>query len=303
MSREMTPLRYLLSEAVDNVKANRTTTVIALVTTTFAMLGMGVFLLLYLNVQDALGSLREEIKVIVYLRDSATAQDIAALRAEVSRDPAVAGIELVSREQALATFRAQFPSEERLLSGLGENPFPASLVIKVGPAYQSSEQVGALVRKLKMLSEAEEVLYSQDWIENLTVALRYLRVLGVGIGVVLAVSMVTILANTIRLTLYARREEIEILKLIGATVGFIKTPFVLEGALLGGAGAACALFLLRTLFGLAESKLAIKGTFWGLGRGLTFLPDRVTVVFLLLGIMLGCLGSVVSLSQLRGARS
>jgi cell division transport system permease protein len=120
---------------------------------------------------------------------------------------------------------------------------------------------------------------------------------------VLAVSMVTILANTIRLTLYARREEIEILKLIGATVGFIKTPFVLEGALLGGAGAACALFLLRTLFGLAESKLAIKGTFWGLGRGLTFLPDRVTVVFLLLGIMLGCLGSMVSLSQLRGARS
>ncbi len=299
----MTRLRYLLSEAVDNVKVNRTTTVIALATTTFTMLGMGVFLLLYLNVRDALGSLREEIKVIVYLRDSATAQDIAAIRAEVSRDPAVAGIELVSREQALATFRAQFPSEERLLSGLGENPFPASLVVKVGQAYRSSEQVGALVQKLKMLSEAEEVLYSQDWIENLAVALRYLKVLGVGIGVVLAASMVTILANTIRLTLYARREEIEILKLIGATTGFIRIPFVLEGALLGGAGAACALFLLRTLFGLAESKLAIKSTFWGLGRGLTFLPDRVTAAFLLLGIMLGCLGSVVSLIQLRGARS
>jgi len=91
--------------------------------------------------------------------------------------------------------------------------------------------------------------------------------------------------------------------LIGATAGFIKTPFVLEGALLGGARAACALFLLRTLFGLAESKLAVKGTFWGLGRGLACLPDRVAVAFLLLGIMLGCLGSVVSLSQLRGARS
>jgi cell division transport system permease protein len=190
-----------------------------------------------------------------------------------------------------------------LLSGLGDNPFPASLVIKVSPAYRSSEQVRELVQKLNALSGTEEVLYSQDWIENLAVALRYLEVLGVGIGTVLAASMVTILANTIRLTLHARRDEIEIMKLIGATTAFIKTPFVLEGALLGGAGALCSLFLLRTLFGLAEAKLALRGTFWGIGRGLVFLPDRVTVAFLLLGIMLGCLGSVVSLFQLRGVRS
>ena len=299
----MTRLRYLLREAVDNIKSNRTTTFVALVTTTFTMLAMGVFLLLYLNVQEALGSLREEIKVIVYLRDAVPPQAVSRLRAEIGQDPAVAGINYVSREQALDTFRAQFPSEERLLSGLGDNPFPASLVIKVSPAYRSSEQVRELVQKLSALSETEEVLYSQDWIENLAVALRYLKALGLGIGTVLAASMVTILANTIRLTLHARRDEIEIMKLIGATTAFIKTPFVLEGALLGGAGALCSLFLLRTLFGLAEAKLALKGTFWGIGRGLVFLPDRVTVAFLLLGIMLGCLGSVVSLLRLRGARS
>lgn len=303
MPRGLTRFRYLLGEAADNIKANRTTAYIALATTTFTMLGMGVFLLLYLNAQEALGSLKDEIKVIVYLRDSTAPKEIAQLRGELSEDPAVAAVEFVSREQALATFRAQFPSEERLLNGLGDNPFPASLVVKVGPAYRSSEQVGALVRKLKALAEADEVLYSQDWIENLAVAVRYLRMLGVGIGVVLAASMVTILANTIKLTLYARRDEIEILKLIGATTGFIKTPFVLEGALLGGTGALCSLFLLRTLFGLAESKLAVQGTFWGVGRGLAFLPDRVTVAFLLLGIMLGCLGSLVSLIQFRDARS
>ncbi len=303
MSRGLTRFRYLLGEAVDNVRANRTTTFLALATTTVAMLGMGVFLLLYLNVQDALGSLREEIKVIVYLRDATPAKEIAQLRTELSKEPAVAAVEFVSREQALATFRAQFPSEERLLNGLGDNPFPASLVIKVGPAYRSSEQVGALVQSLKGRAEAEEVLYSQDWIENLAVAVRYLRVLGVGIGAVLAASMVTILANTIKLTLYARREEIEILRLIGATTGFIKMPFVLEGALLGGVGAACSLFLLRTLLGLAESKLALKGTFWGVGRGLAFLPDRVSIAFLLLGVALGCLGSMVSLIQFRDARS
>ncbi len=303
MPRSVTRLRYLVGEAADNIKTNRTTTVLAVATTTFTMLGMGVFLLLYLNAQEALGSLKDEIKVVVYLRDSAPPKEIAQVRSELSRDPAVAAVEFVSREQALAAFRTQFPSEERLLNGLGDNPFPASLVVKVGPAYRSSEQVGTLVQKLKALAEVDEVLYSQDWIENLAVAVRYLRVLGVGIGVVLAASMVTILANTIKLTLYARREEIKILRLIGATTGFIKVPLVLEGALLGGVGAACSLLLLRTLFGLAESKLALKGTFWGAGHGLAFLPDRVTVAFLLLGVMLGCLGSLVSLIQLRDARS
>jgi cell division transport system permease protein len=298
----MTRLRYLLGEAVDNIRANRTTTIIALVTATFTMLGMGVFLLLYLNVQGALGSLREEIKVLVYLRDTASPQAIADLRARVSREPAVAAVEFVSREQALASFRAQFPSEDRLLNGLGENPFPASFVIRVSPGHRSSGSVEALVQKLKGLPDVEEVQYSRDWIENLAAALRYLEILGWGVGAVLAASMVTILANTIRLTLYARREEIEILKLIGATSGFIKTPFVLEGALLGGMGAACSLLLLRGVFEAAEAKIALKGTFWGLGSRLAFLPGRVAVLFLILGIALGCLGSWVSLMQLRDVR-
>jgi 4-hydroxy-3-methylbut-2-en-1-yl diphosphate synthase IspG/GcpE len=124
----------------------------------------------------------------------------------------------------------------------------------------------------------------------------------VGIGTVLAVSMVTVLANTIRLTLYARREEIEILKLIGATPGFIKIPFVLEGALLGGGGAACSLLLLRTVFGLAETEMTLRGAFWGLGRELTFLPGRMVVALLVLGVVLGCVGSLVSLPHLRELR-
>src|SRR5437660_8897656 len=137
----MARLRYLLSEAVDNIKSNRTTTFVALATTTFTMLAMGVFLLLYLNVQEALGSLREEIKVIVYIRDAVPPQAVSRVRAEIGRDPAVAGIEYVSREQALATFRAQFTSEERSLSGLGDYPFPASLVILVRYTSRSSQPV------------------------------------------------------------------------------------------------------------------------------------------------------------------
>jgi cell division transport system permease protein len=299
----MTRLRYLLSETADNIWANRTTTLIALATTTFTMLGVGVFVLLYLNLQGALGSLREEIKVRVYLRDAVAVRDIPELRARIGGNPAVAGVEYISREQALASFRKQFPSEERLLNGLGANPFPASLVISVGPAYRSGQAVQALVDTLKTFPEVEEVLYSRDWIENLAAALRYLELLGMGIGAVLATAMVTILANTIRLALYARREEIEILKLIGATPGFIKTPFVLEGAILGGAGAACSLVLLRAMFEVAGTKMPLRGIFWGLGRDVTFLPARVAIAIFLLGIVLGCLGSVVSLTRLRDVRS
>jgi len=298
----MTTARYLLSEAVDNIKANRTTTVTAVVTTAFTMLGMGVFLLLYMNVQDVLGSLREEIKVIVYFRDTVSPEEIAALEVQLREDPAVSSIEFVSREQALVSFRTRFPSEERLLNGLGENPFPASLVLKIGPRFRTSQAVTDLVKKLQALPEVEEVLYNRSLIENLAAGLRYLRLLGLLVGTVLAASMVTILANTTRLTLYARREDIEILRLIGATPGFIKTPFLLEGALLGGVGAACSLLLLRGVFAFAETKMALHGSFWGLGAGLSFLPARLMTGMVILGIMLGFLGSIVSLGQLRDVR-
>src|SRR5438034_11577184 len=131
----MTTARYLLSEAVDNIKANRTTTVTAVVTTAFTMLGMGVFLLLYMNVQDVLGSLREEIKVIVYFRDTVSPEEIAALEVQLREDPAVSSIEFVSREQALVSFRTRFPSDEGLLVGLGENPFLVSLVLIFGHCF------------------------------------------------------------------------------------------------------------------------------------------------------------------------
>jgi cell division transport system permease protein len=298
----MRTVRYLLSEAIDNIKTNRTTTVTAVVTTAFTMLGMGVFLLLYLNIQGVLGSLHEEIKVIVYFRDSVPPHAMTALRAKVAEDSAVSGIEFVSRDQALASFRSRFPSEERLLNGLGDNPFPASLVLKIVPRFRTSQAVADLVQKLQVLPEVEEVLYNRDLIEDLAAGLRYLRLLGILVGAVLAASMVTILANTIRLTLYARRDDIEILRLIGATPGFIKTPFFLEGALLGGVGAACSLLLLRAVFGFAETKMALHGTFWGLGAGLSFLPARLIAAMVMLGILLGFLGSIVSLGQLRDVR-
>ena len=281
---------------------NRTTTVTAVVTTAFTMLGMGVFLLLYLNIQGVLSSLHEEIKVIVYFRDSVTPQAMMALRVRLSDDAAVSGIEVVTREQALESFRNRFPSEERLLNGLGENPFPASLVLKIVPRFRTSKAVADLVQKLQALPEVEEVLYNRELIENLAAGLRYLRLLGILVGAVLAASMVTILANTIRLTLYARREDIEILRLIGATPGFIKTPFLLEGALLGGFGAAGSLLLLRAVFGFAETKMALHGSFWGLGATLSFLPVQLMAAMVVLGTMLGFLGSIVSLGHLRDVR-
>lgn len=294
----MTRLRYLLGEAADNMRTNRTTTITALLIATFTMLGLGVFLLLYVNLQGTLNALREGIRVLVYLEESASPEEIANVRERLSRDPSFVGIEYVSREQALASFRARFPSEDRLLSGLGDNPFPASFVVKPAGEFRSSEAIGAVVRKLKAIPHVEEVLYNREWIERLAAALRGLQWAGLGLGTVLAVAMVTILANTIRLTLYARRDEIEILRLIGATPAFIKAPFVLEGALLGGAGALGSLVLLRGVFEVAQREIAAQHVLWGWG-GVAFLPGRVASAMLILGLALGCLGSVVSLGALR----
>ncbi|HJU04292.1 MAG TPA: permease-like cell division protein FtsX, partial [Nitrospiraceae bacterium] len=127
---------YLIKEAVAHIRVNQTTTIIAVVTTAFTLACFGVFLLLYLNLHGIARSLQDDIKVIVYVNDDLSADALADLQQRLRNEREVASIAYVSKEQALADFREQFPSEHHLLQGLGENPLPASLVTTVAPQFR-----------------------------------------------------------------------------------------------------------------------------------------------------------------------
>ena len=136
----MRTLLYLLREAWANMRTNRMTTVVAILTTAFTLACVGIFLLLYVNLRAAAGWLQEDIKIMVYL-DDRLASDVAEVEQQLRADRAVAAVLFISKEQALGDFKAQFPSESHLLEGLGQNPLPASFVVTLSPAFRSPDAV------------------------------------------------------------------------------------------------------------------------------------------------------------------
>ncbi|HXF91910.1 MAG TPA: permease-like cell division protein FtsX [Nitrospiraceae bacterium] len=294
---------YFLREAFANVRVNRTTTVVAVATTAFTLACVGVFLLLYVNLRIIAGLLQEDIRVMIYLDDGLTAETLAEIEQRLKVDRAVASFTYVSKEQALTEFQAQFPSESHLLEGLGQNPLPASYEITLAPQFRSSDSVRRWAERVQTLPGVAQVEYSRDLIETLAHIVRHIELAAIAAGVILSTASVTIIANTIRLTLYTRRDEIEILRLIGATRAFIRIPYLMEGTFLGGLGSALSLAILKMGFEFVRHQIESTGRFLRMESWLSFFPVQICLLLVLAGALLGFVGSFVSLSRFGEARS
>ncbi len=299
----MRRLLYLLREAVANVLTNRTTTVVAVATTAFTFACVGVFLLLYVNLKTMASSLEQDIQVMVYLQDDLTEQTRSEIEQQLKADRAVGALTFVSKERALSDFQAQFPAESRLLQGLGQNPLPASFVITLAAESRSSDAMRRWANRTQLIPGVSQVQYNQEWVEALAGIVRYIEVAAIIVGVILSAASVTIIANTIRLALYSRREEIEILGLIGASTTFIRVPYLLEGAALGLCGSALSLVILKAGFELFRHQIHSATRFLGVDALLTFFSFDMCLVLMLVGLFLGCAGSFLSLLRFGEGRA
>jgi cell division transport system permease protein len=296
-------LLYLLREAVANVLTNRTTTLVAVATTAFTFACVGVFLLLYVNLRTMASSLEQDIQVMVYLQDDLTEQARSDIEQQLKVDRAIGSLTFVSKERALADFQAQFPSESRLLQGLGQNPLPASFVVTLVAESRSSDAMRRWANRTQLIPGVSQVQYSQEWVEALAGIVRYIELAAIIVGVILSAASVTIIANTIRLALYSRREEIEILGLIGASTTFIRVPYLLEGAALGLCGSALSLVILKAGFELFRHQIHSATRFLGVDALLTFFSFDMCLVLMVVGLFLGCAGSFLSLLRFGEGRA
>jgi cell division transport system permease protein len=299
----MRRLFYLVHEAWANMRTNRTTTVVAILTTAFTLACVGIFLLLYVNLRSAAGWLQDDIKLMVYLDDRVSREGAQELEGKLKADRMVSGILYISKEQALGEFRAQFPSESHLLEGLGENPLPASFVVTLAPSFRSPDAVKRWAERIGTMPGVAKVDYNQEWIDALAWLIRYIELAAIGVGVILSAAAVTIIGNTIRLALFARREEIEILRLIGATRAFIRIPYVLEGAVLGACGSALSLGILKIGFELFRQQIRSTGRFSGIENLIVFFPLSTCMALVVVGTALGFAGSFVSLRRFGEGRA
>lgn len=293
----MGPFRYFLKEALLNVRGNAVSTIIATATIALTMMLFGLFLLTYLNLTDLVGSIRQEIKIILYLKDGVGEKGIASLRKKLEEQVGVARVAFTSKEQALKEFRESVAGNDLLLKGLGENPLPASFELTPDKAFQSSKAVGRLAEQFENMDGVDHIQYGREWVENVNAFLGALRIASTVGGLILGLTAVVIISGTIGLTVWARLADIEVLKLIGATRSYIQMPFLLEGAFMGLIGGGISILLLGGLFFLAESRLGELAGLLGGGWTIHFLPRAWIGLFIAIGVGLGFTGSYISIRR------
>jgi cell division transport system permease protein len=289
----MRTLRYALDEALASLWRGRRSGVLAVVTITAALFVLGGFLLVTSNLERLLARWREAAEFSVYLQDGAAADQRAALERLLRESGEVSALEFVSKQEALRRFNQNFGDLAGAVEGLPDNPLPASVEVRLRPGAGRTE-VDALATRSRAMPGVADVRYDRRWLERLVTAVTLVRSVGFALAGILIVGAALTVASVVRLALLARRDEVEIMQLVGAPLAFIRAPFVVEGVLQGGVGAVVALGLLWSGFALARGRYGamIAGT---LDSGsLAFLSLPICAGLLVGGMLLGCAGGFVA---------
>ena len=279
------------------MKENGPTHVLSIGTIAIAFFLFAAFLLFPLNFASLLEAWEKKVQIILYLKDGIDEKRIVRLTGDLEREMGILQVRYISQRAAMESFERDLAGYGGALKGLKADIFPASFEITVEEGFRTPEQIRALASRLGTLPEADEVQYGGVWLEKFSLLLYTLK-WGVWVlGGILVAIIISVTANTVRLTLYNKKGEIEILKLVGATDAFVKLPFYLEGGLQGLLGAGGAILLLLALFRMFSVTIAPYVSLFLGEVQLRFLPPSIIAWILGVGVASGFLGGLFSLRR------
>ncbi len=286
---------YFLKQALKNIRKNGLVHFIGLGTMVVSVLIFGTFLLLFVNINVWIQGWGHAMSMSVYLEEGLDQGARESIGRAIKGLPPVTGIHFISKEQAMRDFKRALGSQAGLLTDLSRNPLPGSFEV----AFEGEDGKGGdpegLKQQIQDIKGVEEVQYSEDWVERFEGVQSIIRLLGFIIGGLLCLGVLFIVTNTIKLAIYSRKDEIEILKLVGATDWFVKTPFLLEGLVLGLLSGAIALFILFCGYLLLSAKKLHLLGFDVLN--FTFVPFEHALAIFLVSTALGLFGSFIALGR------
>lgn len=286
-------LGFFLKEAFKNIRLNFLMSATAITTTFVCILVLGAGIVVSAHVEGLIGSVRDDVEITAFYPTGTPQDEMEAVRREVEQYPEVAAVKFVSKEAALADFKETFSDQPQIYEDLGSDVLPASLELRL----EDPAAAGTVADKLKGDGFLEEDLsYPQQTIERLNEVTGYM-IWGLRAATALfLISSVLLISNAIRLSIFARRNEIEVMKLVGASDGFVRTPFVFEGLVQGLIGAAiAAVVVIWANFVFVDwTRDAIP--FWPISDSAvnTF---GVLLVLLAVGGAIGVLGSFISVTR------
>jgi len=289
-------LFYFIEEGFAGLVKHKSANLLAISVMAISLYVVGIFLLLNANLSLIAHRWQKEVQMNVFLKPGLKKQKIAKIEERIKRSPIIASYRFISEEEALARFKEFFPSLAPLISDLGKVPFPASFEIAIDPEYQKPEFVEDLIRTFSRLPGVDEVACDLTWIRRLQAVIGLLKLAGIFFGGVLVLAAISTTANVIKLLVYARREEIEIMRLVGASNAYIKGPFVVEGMVQGVLAGAFALLLLFLSYHFVRPYLA--SSFISEFLVATFLSKKAILGIIAGGGMVGMIASFFSLGGL-----
>ena len=286
---------YYFKHAWSNILANRLIHLISIGTIGMSLLLFASFLVLFLNLNNWIMDWGQSVSMSVYLKDGIDQRSKEKIESLLRNMPGAELKGFISKEKAFMDLGEALGAHAGLLEGLKKNPLPASFELLFKDVNIHQINPGKMKEEIEKIEGVDEVQYSKEVLERFEGLMDVLKVAGFIIGGFLCLAVLFITSNTIKLTIYSRREEIEILKLVGATDWFVKIPFLIEGAIQGLLG---GLVSLAVLFGLYSIFFLKKVQVIGLPVLHTaFLPAEYLGSILLLGLILGLIGSFISIGR------
>jgi len=287
-------LRYAWDEAVASLWRGRRSGLLSTATIAIALLVLGAFLVITSNLERLAEEWSGAAELSVYLADDISGPDRAAIERDLRAASSVKSIDFVSKEAALNRFREMFPGLAQTLAGTEENPLPASLDVRLRSSAAAEASVDALVERMRAAPGVSDLRYDKEWLNRLQRAVRLLRLAGLMLAGALITAAALTITNVVRLALSARRDELDIMQLVGAPSSYVRAPFIMEGVLHGGVGAVVALAVLAlAFFALRPRFLAPLASALNLSS-VHFLSPLLALSIVGGGLVVGCVAGIMA---------
>lgn len=288
---------YFFREALRRIWVSRRNSFVAMAMIAISLLIVGIFLLVAENLGRAALRWQGASKITIYLEPEVSAEQVVAIDRQLAGEVRLAGRQMISREEALARFRRAFPNLTDVVGQLDANPFPPSFEVDVDPAHAQSAPFRERMDAIAALPGVDQIQYDWEWVARLRRLIDLVNLIGIAAGGVLAIAAAFTIANVIRLTMMLYREEIEIMRLVGATERMIRGPFLIEGIVQGTIGGLLSIALLFATWELARRSLAQSSSILWSFLFLGFLPWQKLAALVAGGMLAGWFGSWLSVRE------
>ena len=286
-------IEYYIREVFISLRRNNWMSVASIGTVAVSLFIFGMFLMMVMNMNKLAENMESQVQINVYLLDKVDREQARDIEKDLKEIEGVESVGFVTKDEAMERFKDRLGDQKTLLDALDEtNPLPDSFEVTVS----NPDLVKTAAEKMEKLDGVECAKYGQDVMEHLFEITRLLRIFGFTLMLVLAFATLFIISNTIRLTVFARRKEIAIMKYVGATDWFIRWPFVMEGMVLGLFGSIIAAMVLRTAYTAMAEKVYDTLAFFPLIPEQPFLT-YITIMVVISGMVVGAIGSAVSIKK------